>query len=82
MGQRARLPVKIKFLYKNAPGQPSVTVSYSEFDVAPKVIDDMFVAKIPEGYNRIRIMRHATVEAPPTAEAVPVKNAPAAKPAK
>jgi hypothetical protein len=82
VGQRARLPVKIRFLYKQAPGQPSTTVSYSEFDVAPKVIDDMFVAKIPEGYNRIRIMRHATVEAPPTAEAVPVKNAPAAKPAK
>ena len=82
VGQRARLPVKIKFVYKNAPGQPSVTVSYTEFDVAPKVIDDMFVAKVPEGYNRIRIMRHATVEAPPAAEAVPVKNAPAAKPAK
>src|SRR5262245_31081234 len=82
VGQRARLPVKIRFVYKNAPGQPSVTVSYSEFDVAPKVIDDMFVAKVPDGYNRIKIMRHATVEAPPTAEAVPAKNAPAAKPAK
>ena len=82
LNQSGRLPAKIRFLYKNAPGQPSVTVTYTEFDVAPKVIDDMFVAKVPEGYNRIKIMRHATVEAPPTAEAVPVKNAPAAKPAK
>jgi hypothetical protein len=82
VGQRARLPLKIKFVYKNAPGQPSVTVSYSEFDVAPKVIDDMFVPKIPEGYNRIKIMRHATVEDPSVAQADPAKADPAAKPAK
>jgi hypothetical protein len=82
VGQRARLPVKIKFVYKQAPGQPSVTVSYSEFDVAPKVIDDMFVPKIPEGYNRIKIMRHATVEDPSVAQADPAKADPAAKPAK
>ena len=82
LNQKGRLPVKVRFVYKNAPGQPSVTVSYSEFDMAPKVVDDTFVAKIPEGYNRIKIMRHATVEAPPAAEAVPVKNGPAAKPAK
>ena len=82
LNQRGRLPVKVRFVYKNAPGQPSVTVNYSEFDVAPKVIDDMFVPKIPDGYNRIKIMRHATVEAPPAAEALPVKNDPAAKPGK
>lgn len=82
LNQRGRLPVRIKFLYKNAPGQPSVTVTYSEFDVAPKVIDDMFVAKVPEGYNRIKIMRHATVEDPSVAQADPAKADPAAKPAK
>ena len=82
VGQRARLPVKIKFVYKEAPGQPSVTVTYSEFDVAPKVIDDMFVPKVPEGYHRIKMMRHATVEDPSVAQADPAKADPAAKPAK
>jgi len=76
------LPVKVKFVYKQAPGQPSVTVMYSDLDLSPTVSDDTFVAKIPEGFNRIKIVRHATVEDPTVAQAVPAKGNPAAKPAK
>ena len=82
LNQQTHLPVKVKFVYKNEPGQPTVTVTYSELDAAPKVTDDMFVAKIPEGYNRVKIMRHATVEGPSVTEADPAKPDPAAKPAK
>jgi hypothetical protein len=28
------------------------------------VTDDTFAAKIPEGYNRLKIMRHATIDDP------------------
>jgi hypothetical protein len=83
LNQEGHLPLKVKFVYKDAPGQPSVTVTYSDMDRSPQVTDDTFVAKIPEGYNRIKIMRHATVE-DPAVEAVsnPSKAEPGAKPAK
>lgn len=76
------LPRRVKFVYKTAPGQPSVTVSYSDVDLSPQVTDDTFVAKIPDGYNRIKIMRHATVEEPSVAQADPAKSDPAGKPTK
>ena len=49
LNQEGHLPLKVKFVYKNAPGQPSVTVTYSEMDRSPQVSDDTFVPKIPEG---------------------------------
>ena len=58
--------------------------AYSDMDRSPQVSDDTFVPKIPEGYNRIRIMRHATVEDPAVgaAQPDPSKAGPGAKPAK
>ena len=84
LNQEGHLPLKVKFVYKNAPGQPSVTVTYSDMDRSPQVTDDTFVAKVPDGYNRIRIMRHATVEGPAVEPAPPdpSKAGPGAKPAK
>ena len=37
----------------------------------PQVTDDTFAAKIPDGYNRIKIMRHATVNDPNVVETPP-----------
>lgn len=81
LNQAGRLPCRVKIVYKNEPGQPSVTVTYSALDLSPPVTDDTFVATIPEGYNRIRIMRHATKEDPKVqaAEADPPKPGPADK---
>jgi hypothetical protein len=64
LGQERRLPCRAKIVYKNEPGQPSVTVTYSALDLSPQVTDDTFAAKIPDGYNRIKIMRHATIDDP------------------
>ena len=81
LNQDKHLPVQIKVVYKQAPGQPVATVTYSNVDLSPQVSDDTFVAKVPEGFNRIKIMRHATVE-DTAAKADPAKADPAAKPAK
>ena len=81
LSQERHLPVQIKVVYKQAPGQPTATVTYSNLDLSPQVTDDTFVAKVPDGFNRIRIMRHATVE-DTAASADPAKAGPAAKPAK
>jgi hypothetical protein len=64
LGEARRLPCQIRIVYKNEPGQPAITVTYSDLDLAPKVTDETFVAKIPDGFERIKIMRHATVEGP------------------
>ena len=70
VNESTRLPCQIKIVYKNAPLQPSTTVLYSDFDPKPQVSDDTFAAKVPDGFQRIKIMRHATVN-DPKAEEVP-----------
>jgi hypothetical protein len=80
LGEGRRLPCRARIVYKNEPGQPTVTVTYSGLDLSPAVTDDTFAAKIPEDYRRIKVMRHATV-ADPAAEAVAAEPA-ASKPSK
>jgi hypothetical protein len=64
LGEGRRLPCRARIVYKNEPGQPTVTVTYSDLDLSPTVSDDTFAAKIPDGYARIKIMRHATIDDP------------------
>jgi hypothetical protein len=64
LGPKRQLPCQFKITYKTDPGQPSTTVTYSDFDPSPKVSDDTFTAKVPDGYQRIKIMRRATVTDP------------------
>jgi hypothetical protein len=40
------------------------------------VTDETFAATIPDGYNRIKIMRHATVEDPNADAAAPPPSTP------
>ena len=76
LNETTRLPCQAKIVYKNEPGQPSTTMTPREFEESPAISDDTFVAKIPDGYQRIRIMRRATVEDPnvEAAPAAPTKN--------
>jgi hypothetical protein len=60
----ARLPCQVRIIYKNEPGRPTTTVTYSDLDQSPRVTDETFAAKIPDGYERIKMMRHATVDDP------------------
>lgn len=68
LSETKRLPCQIKIVYKNEPSQPSTTVTYSEFEEAPAVTDATFAAKVPDGYQRIKIMRHASVNDPKVEE--------------
>ncbi len=75
LAEGTRGPCQAKIVYKNEPGEPATTVVYTAFESTPAVSDDTFAAKIPDGYQRIKIMRRATVEDPNLA-------APPAEPAK
>lgn len=81
LNDQNRLPCQARIVYKNEPGQPATTVTYTNLDVSPQVSDDTFAAKVPDGYQRIKIMRHATVDDPnvAAAEPAPGKAAPAVK---
>jgi hypothetical protein len=70
-----RLPCQFKITYKKETGSPTSIVTYANFNLAPQVSDDTFAAKVPDGYTRIKIMRHATVEDPKLVEgeAMPAK---------
>jgi hypothetical protein len=37
-------------------------ITFSEWNPAPAVTDATFTPTVPDGYRRIKIMRHATVE--------------------
>jgi hypothetical protein len=64
------LPCQAKITYKKDPSQLTITVTYHALET-PQVTDDTFAAKIPDGYNRIKIMRHATVNDPNVVETPP-----------
>jgi hypothetical protein len=64
------LPCQLKVTYKQTPGQPSTTVTYRGLE-QPQVTDDTFKPHVPEGYERIKILRHATVIDPKLDEPAP-----------
>jgi hypothetical protein len=90
LDQNSRMPCQLKITYKTDPGQPTTTVAYRGLETPP-VTDETFAAKVPEGYQRIKIIRHATVVDPKLGEtasdaapatAQPAKKKRAAEPAK
>ena len=65
-----KLPCQLKVTYKQVPGAPSTLVTYRGVE-NPQVTDDTFVPKVPDGYQRIKILRHATVIDPKLDEPAP-----------
>jgi hypothetical protein len=57
------LPCQLKVTYKQVPGKPSTLVTYHGLE-KPQVTAETFVPKVPDGYQRIKILRHATVVDP------------------
>ena len=55
-------------------------VTYRDFDESPQVSDETFAAKIPDGYQRIKIMRHATVNDPKRGSGAVQRRDPGKKP--
>lgn len=72
------LPCQLKVTYKENPGQPTTTVTYHGMQT-PQITDETFKANVPGDYQRIKILRHATVIDPKLDEPVPTA-ADAAKP--
>jgi hypothetical protein len=75
------LPCQLKVTYKQNPGQPSTTVTYRALE-KPNVTDETFTPKVPDGYQRIKILRHATVIDPKLDEPAPAAAGAAAPGAK
>jgi hypothetical protein len=57
-----KLPCQLQITYKTEPGQPAARIVFSDWNTTPAISDETFKPVVPEGYNRIKIMRHATVE--------------------
>jgi hypothetical protein len=73
-GDKAR-PCKIEITYKDQPGQPKASVVFSDWNSAPAITDATFTPVIPEGFTRIKLLRHASqVDEPaPTPAAAPTR---------
>jgi hypothetical protein len=65
------LPCQMKITYKTEPHQPVTLVTFSDWNPSPQLSADAFTPKVPDGYERLKIMRHATVEGPSTAPVDP-----------
>jgi len=57
-----RLPCQLQITYKTQPGQPVTRVVFHDWNATPEISDTTFTPAVPENYNRIKIMRYATVE--------------------
>jgi hypothetical protein len=57
----SRLPCQLEITYKSVPGQPVTRIVFHDWNASPVVSETTFAPTVPEGYRRIRIMRHATI---------------------
>jgi hypothetical protein len=73
MRDERALPCKMEIVYKGEPAQPRTAVVYSDFNEKAEATDATFTPSIPEGFTRIKILRHASqvVEAAPETTAAP-----------
>ena len=77
-----KLPRKIQITYKNDPGKPVSTVVIRDWNPSPQISDATFTPAVPEGYQRIKIMRHATVVDEKAGETAPAPTPAAVKKAR
>jgi hypothetical protein len=53
------LPRRLEILYRTDRGQPRVTVTFTEWNLAPAIAADAFTFRVPEGYERVRMVHVA-----------------------
>jgi hypothetical protein len=68
-------PRQFQITYKQDPGQPRVRYSFYDPDMAPKITGETFAAKIPAGYERLKLVLR---EGAPIPEPTPSETAPPA----
>ena len=59
-----KLPCQLQLTYKTQDGQPVSKIVFNQWNPGTPITDDTFKPVIPDGYRRIKLMRHATVEDP------------------
>jgi hypothetical protein len=79
LGPDKHLPTQVKITYKTQPGTPVTLVTFSNWNPAAQLSAETFTPTVPDGYERLKIMRHATVE-DKTTEAAADDAAPAGSP--
>ena len=57
-----KLPCQIQLTYKETPGKPISRVTFRDWNLAPAITAKTFTPDVPANYQRLRILRHATVE--------------------
>lgn len=57
-----KLPCQIQLTYKGTPGKPISRVTFRDWNLAPEITAKTFTPDVPANYQRLRILRHATVE--------------------
>jgi hypothetical protein len=57
-----KLPCQLQITYKTEPGKPVTRIVFSDLNEKPEVSEATFTPVVPDGYTRIKIARHATVE--------------------
>ena len=67
------LPQRIVITYKKAPGQPQFWAQFSDWNLAPAIADSTFVAKPPEGAQKIAFAAQLARVAPPAGKKSAVK---------
>jgi hypothetical protein len=55
------LPCQVEITYKSEPGRPFTRVVFHDWNPGVPVSNDTFSAKVPDGYQRLKLMRHLTV---------------------
>jgi hypothetical protein len=65
------LPKRLKVVQKRRTGQPTVDLTFTAWDLAPKITDATFVPRVPADYEGIAVLQRAAA----------VKHTPAAPPA-
>ena len=53
------LPLRLKIVQKSRRGEPAVDLTFTSWDLAPKVTDATFVPKVPADYEGIAIIQRA-----------------------
>jgi hypothetical protein len=56
-----KLPCQFQITYKAEPGQPVMRIVFHDWNAAPTISDATFTPTVPDGYRRIKLMRHGTV---------------------
>jgi hypothetical protein len=53
------LPRQLEIVYRTHQGEPRVTVTFTDWSLAPAIAADAFTFRVPEGYERIRLVHLA-----------------------